>query len=119
MIEIFKEADADIYVVPGNSDISAVVAWFCKTTQRNFIMLAGSDMDFSPKILENPDGSDNYGVNNSLLLYSIRNAVRHVVQNEQQAEMARKFGVSPVLIPNPVDLERRYPKDRALGQFCG
>ena len=110
MVSIYDEANADIYVVPGNNSLSAEVAWFCRYRNRAFIMLAGSDIDYAPEIRSNPDGADLYGESYSLKSYAIKNAKRHIVQNEHQAEMAKAFGCSTVLIRNPIDLELKYPR---------
>jgi len=111
MVSIYEEADAHIYVVPGNSFISAEAVWSCKKRKRSFVMLAGSDIDFSPVIRENPEGSDLYGSLYSDKLYTIKNADIHIVQNERQFEMARTYGCSPIMIQNPVDLKRVHPKE--------
>ncbi len=111
MVSIYEEADAHIYVVPGNNFISAEAIWSCKKRKRSFVMLAGSDIDFSPVIRESPEGSDLYGSLYSDKLYTIKNADIHIVQNERQFEMARTYGCSPIMIPNPMDLKRVYPKE--------
>jgi glycosyltransferase involved in cell wall biosynthesis len=110
MVSIYAEVDADIYVVPGNSQISAEVAWFCKKNKRAYIMMAGSDIDFSPEIKTKPYGADLYGTRYFFKLYALRNASVHIVQNSQQARLARTYGCSPVLIPNPIDLELKFQK---------
>ncbi len=110
MIQIFEEADADLYIAPGNNQIAAQVAYFCKTHKRAYIMLAGSDMDFNPRIKADPYGKDIYGEPHSMMLYAIQNACLAIVQNERQYELAQQFGAKPVLIRNPVDLELKYPK---------
>lgn len=111
MVQIFKEVDADIYVVPGNNHISASVAWYCRQNRKAYIMLAGSDQDFSPEILDNPNGVNTYGDSNLYRSFSIRNARLHIVQTQHQIELASRFGVSPILVPSPIDLERKFPRE--------
>ena len=109
-VEIFEKVDADIYVVPGNSQNSALAACYCKQRRRAFVMLAGSDMDFLPEIKDNPLGYDIYMAPHAWKLYAIQKAAVVIVQNEDQASMASYFGVSPVLIRNPFNLELQYSK---------
>ena len=108
MVNIYSEVNSDIYVVPGNNQISAEVAWFCKKNKRAYIMMAGSDIDFSPEIGTKPYGMDLYGTRYLFKQYALQNASIHIVQNSQQIGLARNYGCSPVLIPNPIDLELKY-----------
>lgn len=108
-LRILDAAGADVYVAPGVSDVSALTAWYCQTRSRPYVMLAGSDRDFDPAILDDPDGRNTYGIPHALLAYTIHSARCHIVQNEAQAQLARAFGLAPVLIPNPMDLELASP----------
>jgi glycosyltransferase involved in cell wall biosynthesis len=107
-VQIFEEVDADIYIVPGNSQISAIVAAYTRAVKKVFIMLAGSDLDFDPAILEQPNGADIYGELYSVKEFVIDSANSIIVQHELQAQLARRFGKSSVVIGNPVNMNREF-----------
>jgi glycosyltransferase involved in cell wall biosynthesis len=109
-VEIFEEVNADIYIVPGNHWIAARVASYCRKRRRAYVMMIGSDKDLLPEIKDNPSGIDVFTTPHALKLYSINHADIMIVQNENQVELAGYFGISPVLIRNPVNLERMFPK---------
>ena len=110
-MELYKEIDADVYIAPGNTRISAEVSFFCHHWHRNFVMLAGSDMDFDPEFRINPSKKDIYGEPYYLKWYVLQNAHLRIVQNESQAKMACQLGLSAVIIRNPIGLTRDFPKD--------
>ncbi|MFM8319547.1 MAG: glycosyltransferase family 4 protein, partial [Chloroflexota bacterium] len=109
VVQTLAAADADLYIAPGVSEVAAMTAWYARSSRHPYVMLAGSDRDFSPNILNDPDGRDAHGRPHALLRYVIRSAARHIVQNTNQLELARAFDVSAVLVPNPIDLAPDYP----------
>ena len=109
-VAIFEEVNADIYVVPGNNWIAARVATYCSKRRRVYIMVIGSDKDLLPEIKDNPSGFDVFTTPHTIKSYTINHADTIVVQSENQVELAGYFGVSPVLIRNPVNLDRLFPK---------
>jgi len=54
-------------------------------------MLSSSDIDFSPEIKTNPSSTNVYNHPNKLRLYTIQNASCHVVQSDQQENLAKYF----------------------------
>src|SRR5712691_6147069 len=46
LISIYDEVDADIYLVPGNSQFSGELAFYCRQRGKKYVFLAGSDIDF-------------------------------------------------------------------------
>lgn len=109
-VAIFEEANADVYAVPGNHWIAARVGSYCKKRRRVYMMMIGSDKDLQPDIKDEPEGFDVYNASHALKLYAIDSADVMTVQSDNQEKLAKYFGISPVLIRNPVDLERIYPK---------
>ena len=48
-LSIYDEVNADIYLVPGNSQFSGEMAFYCQQRGKKYVFLAGSDIDFSPE----------------------------------------------------------------------
>ncbi|MBZ5500373.1 MAG: glycosyltransferase [Acidobacteriia bacterium] len=112
MISIYDEVDADIYVVPGNSQFSGEAAFYCRQRGKKYVFLSGSDYDYSPEYKTSPDQYDMYSVPHALKLYAIENAALHIVQNERQANLLRdEYGRSSVIIKNPIDLKPLFPRN--------
>lgn len=112
MISIYDEVDADIYVVPGNSQFSGELAYYCRQRGKKYVFLSGSDFDYFPKYKAEPKKSDIYGVPHSLKVYAIENAHAHIVQSEHQAEMLKQgYGRSAIIIRNPIDLKPDFPRN--------
>jgi len=110
-IEMFDEVQADIYVVPGNHRTSAVAASYCQVRQKKYIFLAGSDYDYYPEYKTDSTGSDMYGVSNFQKVYAIEHADLHIVQTQWQANMLNQgYGRKSVVIRNPIDLNKVYPR---------
>jgi len=111
-IEIMDKIDADIYIVPGNHIISALTAYYCKERSKNYVFLAGSDMDYDTEIKKQPQKSDIYGEPHYLKLYAIEQANVHFVQTQRQADILKEnFGRSGYIIKNPIDLTCIFPKN--------
>lgn len=104
-ISIYKKVDADLYIIPGSSEITAEVAYFCRKNRRKCIQLAGSDMDYDPEYKRNPGGYNRYGSPHSAMIYAIEAVDAHAVQNERQAQLlSENYGRNSVIIKNPIDL---------------
>ncbi len=111
MIEIYDEVNADIFIVPGNTPVSAEVAYYCIQENKKYVFLSGSDMDYYPEYKTNPKGTDIYKTPNILKTFSIENAHAHVVQNEYQAKMLQNgYGRSSTIIRNPIDTRPNFPR---------
>ena len=110
-IAIYKEIDADVYVVPGNTRFSAEASFFCHHWKRVYVMLAGSDMDFDPEFRTHPTRFDIYGVPYYLKWYVLQNAHLRIVQNEKQAQLAQQLDLPAVIIRNPIGLTRDFPRN--------
>jgi glycosyltransferase involved in cell wall biosynthesis len=109
-VTLFDQADADIYLVPGNHTMSAITAYYCKVRQKKFVFLAGSDMDYYSEYKSQPDGRDIYGEPHFLKLYAIEQADLHIVQTQRQADMLQDgFGRSAQIIHNPIELSLVFP----------
>ena len=111
-LAIYEEIDADIYIMHGNSELSAELAFYCRNQGKKYIFLAGSDMDYYPEYKTQPRQRDIYYVPYSLKTFAIENAHAHIVQNERQAGLLQEgYGRSSTLIRNPIDLNRLYPRN--------
>ncbi len=112
-VAIYDEVDADIYVVHGNNEMAAELAYYCHKRGKKFVLLSGSDMDFDPTIKTKPNRINNYGVPGYLMLYAIEHADAYLVQTEHQCELLRQnFQRDSVVVRNPIDLEPIFPRDR-------
>lgn len=102
----YEKVDADVYVLPGNSDMAAELALFCKRRGKKYVFLSGSDGDYHPDYKASPEKKGIYGLPGFLMNYAIESADCHVVQTPKQAEMLRQtYGRTSVVMKNPVDLE--------------
>jgi len=110
-VAIYDEIDADVYIVPGNHDRAAEVAYFCRARGKKYIFLAGSDMDYSFNYRMHPEKIDVYGIPGFLMTYAIENASLHLVQSEHQAQLLKAdYGHDSIIIRNPIDLKYQFPK---------
>ncbi|MBI9034846.1 MAG: glycosyltransferase family 4 protein [Bacteroidales bacterium] len=113
MISVYDEIDADIYTVPGNSQFSGELAFYCKQRRKKYVFLAGSDMDCYPELKTEPTKMDIYSVPHSLKTYAIENATIHLVQNEWQSRTLKQvFDRESQIIRNPIDLAKKYPRSK-------
>jgi glycosyltransferase involved in cell wall biosynthesis len=111
MIEIYDEIEADIYTVPGNSQFSGELAYYCKQRAKKYVFLAGSDFDLYPEYKREPEKVDIYGVPFSLKVYAVENAEAHLLQNERQAAMLKQeYGLDGTIIRNPIDINPQYSR---------
>jgi glycosyltransferase involved in cell wall biosynthesis len=111
MLSIYDEVDADIYMVPGNSQFSGEVAFYALKRGKRYVFLSGSDMDYYPEYKTDKEKLDIYSVPHALKCFAIETAAAHIVQNERQAKMLRKgYNRDCTIIPNPVDLNREFPR---------
>jgi glycosyltransferase involved in cell wall biosynthesis len=109
MISIYDEVDADLYLVPGNSQYSAEVAFYCRKRHKKYILIGASEMDFYLEYKKGK-GNDIYGVPSALKAYAIMNAHGHIVQNPVQQEMLKKgYGITSTIVKNPVDTTPLFP----------
>jgi glycosyltransferase involved in cell wall biosynthesis len=104
-LKIYEKVDADLYIIPGNSEITCEAAYFSKKKRKKSILLAGSDMDYDPEYKAKPELYNRYGSPHSVLVYAIATVDVHSVQNERQAELlADHYGRESTIIKNPIDL---------------
>ncbi|HET9906353.1 MAG TPA: glycosyltransferase family 4 protein, partial [Anaerolineales bacterium] len=116
MISIYSEVDADIYIVPGNSEYSTEVAFYCQQRGKRYVFLAGSDIDYSPEYKLHPEKQDIYGLSYFLKTYAIESADAHIVQNEHQASLLQNgYDRTGTVIKNPIDIDRKFPRHAAKG----
>ena len=116
LISIYDEVDADIYMVPGNSLLSAEMGFYCQQRGKKYVFLAGSDIDFNPAYKTEPEKLDLYGVPYSIKAYAIAKAHRHITQNEHQAYLLQQgYGRVATVIKNPIDLTLAFPRKLAAG----
>ena len=114
MTAIYDEVNADIYIVPGNSEFSTEVSYYCQQHGKRYVFLAGSDIDYEPEHKTHPEKRDLYGVPYYLKAYAIESAAAHIVQSEHQAHLLRTgYGRTGTVIKNPIDLQRKFPLDTA------
>jgi glycosyltransferase involved in cell wall biosynthesis len=107
----YQKIEADLYLIPGNNEMTAEVAFFGAGSHRRSILLAGSDMDYDPAYRLDLDGRNVYGTPHHLMAYAIGAVDAHIVQSEQQAEMlAANYGRQSYVVRNPIDLTTRIDK---------
>ncbi len=112
MISIYDEVDADIYTVPGNSQFSGELAYYCRKRGKKYVFLSGSDMDYYKEYKTDPEKLDIYSVPHALKVYAIENAHAHIVQSERQAQMLKQgYGRSAIVVRNPIDLAPDFPRN--------
>ncbi len=104
---IFDEVSADIFVTHGNTSDAALLAHYCRQTERRLLFLAASDMDYDPACKSKPYRFDVFGELNGIKKYVIEQVSHHVVQHQRQSQTLLKyFSRSSTLIRNPVDLKQ-------------
>lgn len=104
-LTIYEKVDADVYIIPGNSEITVEVAYFCKIKKKKSILLTGSDMDYDAEYKLKPELYNQYGSLHGAMAYAIATVDVHSVQNERQAELlAENYGRVSTIIKNPIDL---------------
>ncbi|MEO8358561.1 MAG: glycosyltransferase family 4 protein [Vicinamibacteria bacterium] len=111
-VSFFRVLDADLYMMPGNSRVSAELVSWCRIEGRPYVMLSGSDGDFHPDYKQQPEAAGIYGLPGYIMNTTIDLASAHVVQNARQAELLRaSWSREAKIVRNPIDLSRIYPKD--------
>ena len=99
-------------MMPGNSQLSAELTLFCQQRGKTYVLLGGSDIDFSPDYKTDPDKLDLYSVPYALKAYTIEHADALIVQSERQVELLRHgYERSAVVIKNPIDLTYTFPRN--------
>jgi glycosyltransferase involved in cell wall biosynthesis len=112
-VRIYDEIGSDVYIMHGNHNRAAELAYYCLKNHKKYIMAAGSDHDFEAAC-RTDSNTDMYGSFIALMKYAIRNAHTIIAQNPRQADLARThFGRDAIVIPNPIDLAIRYERDVA------
>jgi glycosyltransferase involved in cell wall biosynthesis len=100
-LAIYREVDAQVYIVRGYTSIATEVAFFCRQQGIPFIFLACTPIDYLDPTQARFDHQ-----------YVINNAALHIVQTEnQRQDLWSYYSYHSVKIPNLVDVERRFPKD--------
>jgi glycosyltransferase involved in cell wall biosynthesis len=112
MVSIYDEIDADLFMVPGNSQYSGEAAFFCRKRGKKFVFLSGSDIDYLPDYKLYPSRNDMYAVPHVVKTYAIENAALHIVQNERQAVLLREgYGRSCFIVKNPIDPTPQFSRN--------
>lgn len=110
-VAFFRKLDADVYMMPGNSRVSAQLATWCRVEGRPYVMLSGSDGDFHADYKSSPEAIGIYGLPGYLMNATIESASAHVVQNERQAELLHaSWQRQATIVRNPGDLKLEYPR---------
>lgn len=111
-VGIFDEVNADVYIVAGNGELTSNLVYYCKKRGKKFILLAGSDLDFDPRITSDPDFVTQYGVPGYLMAYNLKNTDIFLVQTEHQRELLeRHFQRKGVVVRNPIDTTRNFSRN--------
>jgi glycosyltransferase involved in cell wall biosynthesis len=109
-ISIYDKVDADVYILHGNSELAAELAFYCRRRGKKYVFLAGSDGDYHPGYKMDSEALGLYGLPGYLMVYAIENATLHIAQNEHQRELLGKYyRRSCVVIKNPIDLTMTHP----------
>lgn len=110
-VSFFRELDADVYMMPGNSIVSAELATWCRLEGRRYVMLSGSDGDFHPDYKKTPEAAGLYGLPGYFMNATIESASSHIVQNERQVELLKEhWNRDATIVRNPVNLTLEYPR---------
>ncbi|NJN93627.1 MAG: glycosyltransferase family 4 protein [Anaerolineales bacterium] len=112
-LSVYDEVAADLYILPGNSHIAAELVFYCQQHNKKYIFLAGSDGDYQPIYKEQPNAVEpHYGWVGYLLVYAIEHATAHITQSEHQAQLLQDhYRRTSVIIGNPLNLNRTFPKE--------
>lgn len=111
-IAVYDEVNADIYMSFSNSDLAAEIAFYCKQRGRIHVFSSGCDEDYKREYKEKPKAASTYGPPGYVMAFAVENATVHIVQNETQRRMLKEnYNRPSIMIRNPVDLERAFPKE--------
>jgi glycosyltransferase involved in cell wall biosynthesis len=101
----WEYADADVYVVFGAAEYSAMLASWCRQQGRPLVLISGSDLDFSVEYRPENTSRNPYGSRCNLCYDAVMTATAIVVQSEKQRRLAReRLGRDATLIANPIEL---------------
>lgn len=108
---VFDAADADIYIVPGNSELSAELAYYCREKGKKSVLLAGSDIDFAPDIGTDRSYQTPSGATGFLMRYAIAYMDAFILQTERQRRLLQEhFQREGVVIRNPMDVGQKFSR---------
>jgi glycosyltransferase involved in cell wall biosynthesis len=101
----WEYANADVYIVFGVAEYSAMLASWCQRKGRPLVLLSGSDLDFSAEYRPDNTALNAYGSRCNLCYDAVMMATAIVVQSKKQGHLAReRFGRHTTLIANPIEL---------------
>jgi glycosyltransferase involved in cell wall biosynthesis len=110
-VSIFEDESIDIFMIAGNSELTSVLLAYCKVKGKKAVLLAGSDGDFDPLIIDSPETMNSYGVPHYLMRYNLENADIIVVQTKQQQKILRDiFQKEALLLRNPINLSSAFTR---------
>lgn len=105
---VYREVDADVYCIPGVSDVAAELLAYCRAAGKRFVLLCGSDYDLSPLYYPGSQERNVYGSLGDACYRVLEGADAIVTQTERQAELLReRAGRESTVISNPIDLAPR------------
>ncbi|MBF0323974.1 MAG: glycosyltransferase family 4 protein [Alphaproteobacteria bacterium] len=101
----YSDIDADVFVVPGVTNLTAEVLAFCLTHGKRLVILAGSDSNFNTAYRPDVTERDVYGNEGRRCHFALTRAHRIIVQTADQAQLCRTLvGREAAILANPIDL---------------
>ncbi len=120
--EVYHLAAADIYCGFGVSEVTAEISDFCRRNKKKFVLMGGSDYDFSAECRKEALFADYYGSSSRRSNRVIEQADAVITQTHFQASLVwERFGKSAVVVRNPVDLSNPTSDggDRKIALWIG
>ena len=97
--------DADLYIVFGVHNQAAEIATICRRDKKRMVIFAGSDDNFSSRLLPGSNSTDNYGNNAGYAYQALMQADWIITQTERQAVLLKeRFDRPAQVLRNPIDL---------------
>lgn len=104
-LSYITNVDADLYIVFGVHNQAAEIATICRRDQKRMVIFAGSDDNFSSRLLPGSTSTDNYGNNAGYAYQALMLADWIITQTERQAVLLKeRFDRTAQVLRNPIDL---------------
>lgn len=102
---VYREIDADVYCGFGVTNVTAEIVAYCRAYDKKFVLLSGSDIDFSENYGPQVKERSVYGSIGHLCHFALTRADLVITQTEHQLDLLkRRFGRGGTVIANPIDL---------------
>lgn len=109
-LSVYGSIEADVFCVPGVHELAATVVSVAKSTGRQSVLMASSDLNFSSTYIRGSEVPDPYGSRGGHCFHAINTADTILVQTERQKKYClERFGRESNLLSNPIDLNGGVP----------